>query len=99
MSRPGFNPRTHTGPLPKGHLAYYRTINPPTPCRAFRARVDHEGQLGKARAVLGTAGQEAAYIWDLDEEGKVETIEFGRTIDIGVCTLMTTITDSLVYRI
>lgn len=64
-----------TDPLPRGHLRFYRKITPPTLCNAFRARVDHEDIEGKERAVLATAGPEAIYIWDLDEEGKVETVK------------------------
>jgi hypothetical protein len=41
--------------------------------------VDYEEVEGKERAVLGTAGEEAVYIWDLDEEGRVETIPTGLT--------------------
>lgn len=59
--------------FPRGHLSYYRTIKPPTSCIAFRARVDYEGEEGE-RAVLGTAGEEAVYLWDLDEVGRVEVI-------------------------
>ncbi|ORY29786.1 hypothetical protein BCR39DRAFT_162382 [Naematelia encephala] len=64
-----------TTPLPRGHLSFYRTIQPPTACIAFRARVDYEGIEGKERAVLATAGDEAIYIWDLDDEKKVEVIQ------------------------
>lgn len=71
----GFN--KSTVPLPRGHLAFYRKIVPPTPCIAFRARVDYEDVEGKERAVLASAGEEAIYIWDLDEEGSVETIPTG----------------------
>lgn len=74
-THPDFTKKTR--PLPRGHLAFYRRIVPSTPCIAFRARVDYPGEEGKERAVLGTAGQEAVYIWDLDEEGRVETIPTG----------------------
>jgi len=60
--------------LPCGHWAYYRTIERSTPCNAFRARVDHENQGGKERAVLITAGERAVYIIDLEYEERMETI-------------------------
>ena len=63
-----------TQPLPKGHLGFYRKIDPPTPCVAFRARVDQEDVEGKERALLATAGSQAVYIWDLEEGELVETI-------------------------
>ena len=66
--------RTHTGVLPRGHLSFFRRIMPPTDCIAFRARLDHEG-TDLERAVLGTAGEEAVYIWDLDDEDYVERID------------------------
>lgn len=66
--------RTHTGDLPRGHLAFYRRIMPPTDCIAFRARLDHEG-TERERAVLGTAGEEAVFIWDLDDTEYVERID------------------------
>lgn len=61
--------------LPRGHLAYYRTIIPPKPCRAFRARVDREDQEGQESVVLAAAGTKAIYLWDLEDEKGVETIE------------------------
>ncbi|WVQ78842.1 hypothetical protein IAT38_000933 [Cryptococcus sp. DSM 104549] len=51
---------------PRGHLTYSKTIRPPTSCMAFRARVDKEDQEGE-RVVLATAGEEAVYIWGLDD--------------------------------
>jgi hypothetical protein len=52
--------------IPRGALAFYREIFPPTECRAYRARLDDEG-TERERAMLGAAGPEAVYIWDLDE--------------------------------
>lgn len=69
-----------TQPLPRGHLGLYRKIDPPTPCVAFRARIDHEVE-GKERALLATAGEKAVYIFDLEEEGNVETIRTDLTGD------------------
>ena len=64
---------THTGRLPRGHVAYYRHIIPPTDCIAFRARVDNLGKPNE-RAVLGTAGEEGVYLWDLEDQERVERI-------------------------
>ncbi|WWD16419.1 hypothetical protein CI109_100845 [Kwoniella shandongensis] len=66
-------PSQPPAPPPRGHLTYFRTIRPPTDCLAFRARIDKENVEGQARAVLGTAGEEAVYIWDLEDEGRMET--------------------------
>jgi hypothetical protein len=52
-----------------------RTIKPPTACDAFRVRVDHEDDEGLERPLLGTAGEEAMYLWDLEDESRVETIK------------------------
>ncbi|KAL7424670.1 hypothetical protein Q5752_000354 [Cryptotrichosporon argae] len=62
-------------PLPKGHLAYFRTLVPPTSCNAFRARVDREFQDGE-RAVVATAGSDAAYVWDLETGQLLENYGF-----------------------
>jgi hypothetical protein len=70
-----------TQKLPKGHLGFYRKITPPTPCIAFRARIDHEDVQGKERALLATAGEQAVYIWDLDDEESLETIRTDLTGD------------------
>lgn len=70
-----------TESLPRGHLGFYRKISPPTPCIAFRARVDNEDVEGKERALLATAGEEAVYVWDLDDEGSLETIRIDLTGD------------------
>ncbi|KAK8861662.1 hypothetical protein IAR55_002485 [Kwoniella newhampshirensis] len=67
------SPSSASDTPPRGHLTYFRTIRPPTNCLAFRARVDHEDVEEDARVVLGTAGEEAVYIWDLEDKGKVET--------------------------
>ena len=56
-------------------MAYYRTITPPTPCIAFRVRVDHEEEEGKERVMLATAGEAAVYIFDLEERAVTETIK------------------------
>ena len=81
LSNPTYRPdQPSSVKLARGHLAYYRTIAPPTPCIAFRARVDYEDEEGKEKAVLGTAGAEAAYLWDLEDESKVETIKLGPEI-------------------
>ena len=74
-----FNKTTH--PLPKGHLGFYRKIDPPTPCVAFRARIDQEDVEGKERALLATAGSQAVYIWDLEEGELIETIRTDLTGD------------------
>ncbi|WVF65873.1 hypothetical protein IAT40_000610 [Kwoniella sp. CBS 6097] len=60
---------------PRGHLTYYRTIRPPTECFAFRARVDKADTEGE-RAVLGTAGAQGAYIFDLEDGSKMERYAF-----------------------
>lgn len=73
ISSRGINMAEHAGPLPRGHLAFYRQIIPPTTCRAFRARIDRAG-TPEERAVLGTAGIEAVYLYDLDDPSLVETI-------------------------
>ena len=70
-----------TQPLPKGHLGFYKKIDPPTPCIAFRARIDQEDVEGKERALLATAGSQAVYIWDLEEGEIVETIRTDLTGD------------------
>lgn len=95
---------SHTGPLPRGHLSFYRQIIPPTDCIAFRARLDNEG-TAQERAVLGTAGTEAVYIWDLDDPSRVEKIPIAETDrqriqvrrlrDGGVFTTLTRSTSSL----
>jgi hypothetical protein len=69
-------------------LGYYRKISPATPYIAFKAGIDNAGIEGEERAVLATAGEEAVYIWDLEEEGRVETIRTDLTGDrIQVCQL------------
>ncbi len=75
-THPSFHPdQPSTSKLPRGHLAYYRTIKPPTACNAFRVRADHEDEEGLERPVLGTAGEEAMYLWDLEDGSRVETIK------------------------
>ncbi|WVQ93502.1 hypothetical protein IAU59_000576 [Kwoniella sp. CBS 9459] len=68
-------PSAENQPPPRGHLTYYRTIRPPTECFAFRARVDKEDTEDE-RAVLGTAGAQGAYIFDLEDENRVERYAF-----------------------
>ncbi|OCF40071.1 hypothetical protein I317_06146 [Kwoniella heveanensis CBS 569] len=68
-------PAADNSPPPRGHLTYYRTIRPPTECFAFRARVDR-ADTDDERAVLGTAGAQGAYIFDLEDESKVERYTF-----------------------
>lgn len=80
---------SETEALPRGHLAFYRKITPPTACRAFRARVDRE-VTDQERVMLGTAGEEGVYLWDLDDETRKEVVEIppdpdGEEIGIQVC--------------
>jgi hypothetical protein len=83
-----------TQPLPKGHLAFYKKIDPPTPCIAFRARIDQENVEGKERALLATAGSQAVYIWDLEEGEIVETIRTDLTGD----RIQVSLKEKVLYR-
>ncbi|ODO04923.1 hypothetical protein I350_05533 [Cryptococcus amylolentus CBS 6273] len=56
----------------RGHLTYYRSISTPTDCFAFRARTNREG-TDKERPVVGFAGATHAYIYDLANDGYVES--------------------------
>lgn len=70
--------------LPDGGLAFYRQVTPPTPCHAFRARLDGEGTKDE-RVILGTAGQEAVYLWDVEDENQEpEVITFPEAVEITV---------------
>lgn len=63
-------------PLPRGHYEHFQTLVPPTHGRAYRMHVDRDG-TEDAAAVLATCATHAIYIWHLEEDQLMETIERG----------------------
>lgn len=63
-----------TPPLTRGNLAFYRHIQPPHPCRAFRARIDYKG-TPEERSVICLAGDHGVFIYDLEEGSLVQHIK------------------------
>lgn len=65
---PSYHAASHIGDIPRGYLAPFRTIVPPEPCFASRARLDYEGEGDKERATFCAVGYHRIYIWDLDDD-------------------------------
>ncbi|KAK4690075.1 hypothetical protein P7C73_g33, partial [Tremellales sp. Uapishka_1] len=68
FTHPAFEPAS--SPLPRGHLGFYRRIEPPTECHAFRIHVDQS-----EKAVLATAGSSGVYLWYLEEGCRMESVQ------------------------
>ncbi|BEJ09372.1 hypothetical protein CcaverHIS641_0602870 [Cutaneotrichosporon cavernicola] len=71
-----YDPADPSSPLPRGHYEHYLTLRPPKPGRAYRMHVDREGTKNAA-PVLATCATTAIYIWHLEEDIEMETIERG----------------------
>ena len=69
-----FCPNRPDGPLPRGHLAHYQTLQPPSRCLAFRLHVD-KADTPDAKAVVAACGSNAIYIWHLEEDKPMQRIE------------------------
>lgn len=69
-----FCPNRPDGPLPRGHLEHYQTLQPPSRCLAFRLHVD-KADTADAKAVVAACGSNAIYIWHLEEDKPMQRIE------------------------
>jgi hypothetical protein len=84
----GYEPSRISERLPRGHLTFYRMIQPPSKCMAYKIRLDPGGVDGQAGVVLVFAAREAIYIWGLvdENERQVIPIEPGDRCDVEVCS-------------
>lgn len=71
-----YDPNDPESPLPRGHYEHFLTLRPPTTGRAYRMHIDREG-TPSAAAVLATCATAAIYIWHLEEDVEMVTIERG----------------------
>lgn len=71
-----FRPGDSQSPLPRGHYEHFRTLAPPTSGRAYRMHVDRQG-TDSAAAILATCAMNAIYLWHLEEDLPMETIQRG----------------------